>query len=161
VTGDDQPAADPQQNRQRLAAETSCSSCLTRRSFVGLAGALSLVALPGCTVYEQTGAVRAAPANTPTVGTALAKTSEIPVGGGKILPEANVVITQPTAGSFKGLSATCTHAGCQVSQVADGTISCLCHGSQFGLDGSVKHGPAAAPLPPVAVRVSGSDITLG
>ncbi len=37
------------------------------------------------------------------------KTSDIPVGGGKIYADQDVVVTQPTAGQFKAFSSTCTH----------------------------------------------------
>jgi Rieske Fe-S protein len=90
---------------------------------------------------------------------AIAKTADVPVGSGVIVGE--VVVTQPSAGDFKGFSATCTHAGCTVSEVADGTINCPCHGSKFNLDGSVANGPAAKPLTPEAVSVQGDSIVRG
>jgi Rieske Fe-S protein len=89
----------------------------------------------------------------------LGPTSDIPVGGGKIYPQANVVVTQPTAGSYLGFSATCTHQGCQVSSVADGTIDCSCHGSRFSIkDGSVVNGPATRPLHTAKLTVTGGEI---
>jgi len=95
-------------------------------------------------------------------GNGLAKTSDIPVGGGKVFADAGVVVTQPTAGQFKGFSSVCTHLGCTVADVSGGTINCHCHGSQFKVaDGSVAHGPATAPLPAKQVSVSGGEITLG
>ena len=42
-------------------------------------------------------------------------------------------MTQPVAGTFKGFSATCTHQGCKVNEVAGGTINCPCHGSKFAV----------------------------
>jgi Rieske Fe-S protein len=95
----------------------------------------------------------AAPAN------AIAKTADVPVGSGVIVDE--VVVTQPSAGEFKGFSAICTHAGCTVNEVADGTINCPCHGSKFNLDGSVANGPASTPLESQAVTVQGDSIVLG
>jgi Rieske Fe-S protein len=92
-------------------------------------------------------------------GAVLGPTSEIPVGGGVIYPDAKVVVTQPVKGEFKGFSAVCTHAGCIVAKVTDGTIDCSCHGSKFKVaDGSVAQGPAASPLAPVAVTVKGTEI---
>lgn len=94
-------------------------------------------------------------------GSALAKTSDIPVGGGKVFADQKVVVTQPTAGQFKGFSAVCTHQGCTVADVSGGTINCPCHGSRFHVaDGSVAGGPAPTPLPPKPVKVSGDQITL-
>jgi Rieske Fe-S protein len=89
------------------------------------------------------------------------KTSDIPVGGGKVFKEQNVVVTQPTAGQFRAFSATCTHQGCPVGSVENGVIICPCHQSKFSAaDGSVKSGPAKAPLPAKNVTVSGGNLTI-
>jgi Rieske Fe-S protein len=62
---------------------------------------------------------------------------------------------------FKGFSAKCTHAGCTVNKVADGTIDCPCHGSKFAVaDGSVVHGPAQRPLASRQITVSGDEVLL-
>ena len=90
---------------------------------------------------------------------AIAKTSDVPVGSGVIVGE--VVVTQPSAGVFKGLSAKCTHKGCTVNKVADGTIDCPCHGSKFNLDGTVVNGPAQEPLAVENITVQGDSIMLG
>jgi Rieske Fe-S protein len=92
-----------------------------------------------------------------------AKTSDIPVGGGRIYPKENVVVTQPKAGEFKGFSATCTHSGCVVSEVKAGDgIVCFCHGSKFGIaDGAVLRGPALLPLPAEQISVDGDRIVPG
>jgi Rieske Fe-S protein len=96
------------------------------------------------------------------VAAALATTSEVPEGGGKIIDGKNIVITQPQAGSFKAFTAVCTHQGCIVNSVADGTIDCPCHGSKFSIkDGSVVNGPASSPLAPVAIKVDGTSIVQG
>jgi Rieske Fe-S protein len=96
------------------------------------------------------------PASAP--GGAIAKTADVPVGSGVIVDD--VVITQPVAGEFKGFSSTCTHKGCAVNKVADGTIDCPCHGSKFNLDGTVAKGPATKPLESKAVSVQGDSIVL-
>jgi Rieske Fe-S protein len=89
----------------------------------------------------------------------IAKTADVPVGSGVIVDK--VVVTQPTAGVFKGFSSTCTHAGCTLNKVADGTIDCPCHGSKFNLDGSVANGPAKQPLEVENISVQGDSIMLG
>jgi Rieske Fe-S protein len=87
--------------------------------------------------------------------------ADIPVGGGQIRTDEKVVITQPTAGSYKAFTAVCTHQGCLVASIADGMIVCPCHGSTFSIsDGSVTGGPAPAPLAPAPITVSGATITL-
>ena len=51
------------------------------------------------------------------------------------------------------ISGRCTHAGCGVSPVEGGAFRCGCHGSEFGADGTVTHGPAETDLPWFAVRI--------
>ena len=94
-------------------------------------------------------------------GGALASTREIPVGGGKVFSAEKVVITQPSAGKFRAFSAVCTHQQCLVDRVANGTIDCPCHGSEFSVkNGSVVSGPAPSPLPEKSITVAGGKITL-
>ncbi len=94
-------------------------------------------------------------------GAALTDTSAIPVGSGKIFQSEKVVVTQPAAGHFKAFSAVCTHQGCIVDKVANGTIDCPCHGSQFSIkSGRVVAGPAPSPLPHRPITVAGGKITL-
>jgi Rieske Fe-S protein len=94
-------------------------------------------------------------------GTTLA-TSEVPVGGGTVLGEQEIVVTQPAEGEFMAFSAVCTHQGCIVQGVSDGTINCPCHGSQFSIeDGSVVNGPAQAPLENRSVSVEGDQLSVG
>ena len=94
-------------------------------------------------------------------GTALAKTTDIPEGGGTIYKDQAVVVTQPTSGTYKAFSTKCPHAGCAVSSIANGEIVCPCHGSQFSIeDGSVKKGPATTGLTAANITVSGDQITL-
>ena len=157
----------------------------SRRALLAGACVAGAAALAGCTTYDAnnggiagpppssaapssqaaagatggaggTGAASAAPANQ------LATTADVPVGGGKIINGANVVLTQPVAGTFKGFSAVCTHQGCIVATIANGTIDCPCHGSKFSIkDGSVVNGPAPSPLPTVAITVQGTSILKG
>ena len=92
---------------------------------------------------------------------ATVKTTDIPVGGGEILTAQKIVVTQPTAGVFKAFTAVCTHMGCTVASVSNGIIQCPCHGSQYSIvDGSVKGGPAPAPLAAIPLTVAGTTITV-
>ena len=48
-------------------------------------------------------------------------TADVPVGGGTVVPDQQVVVTQPTKGDFKAFTAICTHQGCTVGKVDGGT----------------------------------------
>jgi Rieske Fe-S protein len=130
----------------------------TRRTVVTGIGLTALtVAVAGCAKYGEASTPVTAPA-----GTAVAKTSDIPVGGGKVFGDARVVVTQPTQGTFRCFTAICTHQGCTVADVAGGTINCGCHGSKFNAaDGAVVNGPASTPLAPQQITVTGDSIELG
>lgn len=94
-------------------------------------------------------------------GTALARTADIPEGGGMVFADKGVVVTQPKAGEFKAFSSKCTHQGCAVKGIADGVITCPCHNSTFdAATGEVTGGPATQPLPEKQIRVEGDSITL-
>jgi len=135
-----------------------------RTVIVGAGLGVVTAALAACSTYGKPAASSSssAPAEKPgssAAPRALAKTADVPVGGGVIAGD--TVVTQPTAGVFKGLSSTCTHAGCTVNAIADGTIDCPCHGSKFNLDGTVAHGPATKPLAAKAITVQGDSIVAG
>ncbi len=84
--------------------------------------------------------------------------ADVPVGGGIVLAEERLVITQPAKGEFKGFTAVCTHQGCTVNRVAD-TIDCPCHGSTFDIaTGEPVAGPALAPLAEIELVVDGDTI---
>jgi Rieske Fe-S protein len=152
----------------------------SRRTVLACAGAACAAVLAGCSKYNSNNGGIAgsqpAPATSSTTApaasgsraagsgaadapAALATTSDVPVGGGKILADKKIVITQPKSGEFHGFSAVCTHAGCIVGTVSGGTINCPCHGSRFSItNGSVVNGPAASPLPPAGIKVQGTSI---
>jgi Rieske Fe-S protein len=115
----------------------------------------------------QTGATQSggmqspAPKKAKLAGTVLGAASEIPVGGGKIYTAAKVVVTQPERGQYRAFSAVCTHVGCIMSMVADGTIDCPCHGSEFTITtGAVVTGPAPAPLPKKQITIENGMVVL-
>ena len=94
-------------------------------------------------------------------GDALTTTADIEVGGGAIFADEEVVVTQPSAGEFKCFTAICTHQGCVVSSVSDGTINCECHGSRFSIEnGDVEAGPATFALEEIQINVAGDEISL-
>ncbi|MGW6061442.1 Rieske (2Fe-2S) protein [Streptomyces sp. NPDC055189] len=148
----------------------------SRRVILAAGGAVALTA--GCSKYGDEGADPEPPKSQPPAATSspsksggkdkappeaeeLARTSDIPVGGGKVIKEKKIVVTQPEKGEFKAFSAVCTHQGCTVNEVADGTINCPCHGSKYNVaDASVAGGPAPRPLPPQKIAVTGNSITL-
>jgi Rieske Fe-S protein len=145
---------------------------LSRRAVVagvgGVAAAGLLTACGGATpapAPAPAAPAPAAPSAEPSAATSggatLAAASSIPVGGGTVFADKDVVVTQPTAGDFKAFSATCTHQGCKVKSVADGVIACPCHGSRFSAtDGAVTAGPAKRPLPEKTISVDGDSIVL-
>ena len=152
----------------------------SRRALLAGAGVTCAAMLAGCTARDAsaggnapaaggtaTSAAGHPPATGGSTGTggvpgALAATSQVPDGGGVIIDGKNIVITQPKPGAFRAFSAICTHQGCFVSSVSNGTINCPCHGSKFSIkDGSVVHGPAATPLAAIAIKVEGTSIFPG
>jgi Rieske Fe-S protein len=153
----------------------------SRRTVLACAGAACAATLAGCSTYNSnSGGVNApqetqstesssAPAAAGSGGSGgggggggaavLAKTSDVPVGGGTILTDKKIVITQPQSGTFHAFTAVCTHAGCTVGSVSSGTINCPCHGSRFNINnGAVVNGPAASPLAPINIKVQGTSI---
>jgi Rieske Fe-S protein len=144
--------------------EQADGSCCSRRAVLvsaGLAG--GAVALTACGAAEDIAsdaASSAGAAASSALKDAIGKAT-IPVGGGKVLADQKVVITQPTEGDFQAFTAVCTHQGCVVSSVSDGTINCACHGSKFDIaTGEVKQGPAKTALPRKTVSVTGDGITV-
>jgi len=150
---------------QQLGSEestTSLRTCCGRRDAMRAVG---LVAVAGATLTacgtDAGQSVTEAASGAAGAVKDIAKQVDIPVGGGKIFESAKVVITQPTAGEFKAFSAVCTHQGCIVSTVKDGTINCACHGSQFDIaTGDVKAGPATSGLPAKSVTVGADGISV-
>jgi glycine/D-amino acid oxidase-like deaminating enzyme/nitrite reductase/ring-hydroxylating ferredoxin subunit len=59
----------------------------------------------------------------------------------------NLAAFRDEKGKIHAVSAVCSHMGCLVGwNENDRTWDCSCHGSRFGLDGDVLHGPATRPL---------------
>jgi cytochrome b6-f complex iron-sulfur subunit len=62
-------------------------------------------------------------------------------------------------GTYRALSATCTHLGCTVQYRADmGEVWCACHNGTYGIDGRNISGPPPRPLDVFDVHVRGDEI---
>jgi cytochrome b6-f complex iron-sulfur subunit len=94
------------------------------------------------------------PAGTSRCGTSLCLDLSDPAnaqlanpGGARLLSVDGkaLIVGRVSATEVVALSSICTHAGCTV-RFASTRMSCPCHGSLFGLDGSVQRGPATRPL---------------
>jgi len=139
-------------------------SVLRATAALGVAGAAAPL-LAACAGDTPTAA---SPAQTiPAAGgaasgaTTIVAANEVPVGGSvvKIVNDRKVIVTQPVAGQFKSFSAICTHNGCTVKGVDQGSILCVCHGSRFDeTTGAVLQGPAQAPLASIPVVVRSGDV---
>jgi Rieske Fe-S protein len=137
----------------------ACATCLS--ALAGCARYGTSNGLAGPAAYSGAPSSAAGPASAAggSASDVLASTAEIPVGGGKILTDKKIVITQPQAGSFHAFTAICTHLGCIVNTVSGGTINCPCHGSKYSIvNGSVVNGPAPLPLAAVSIKVQGTSI---
>ncbi|MFK4187200.1 Rieske (2Fe-2S) protein [Streptomyces sparsogenes] len=150
-----------------MAEPATTGRATTRRCFLTAAGAAGLAAaLTACGGGDDSSS--AAPSRSGGsdqsgggAGMELAKTSDIPEGGGKVFKDHEIVVTQPKVGEFKAFSSVCPHAGNPVGDVSGGTINCPFHGSKFSItDGSVKAGPATKPLPSAEIEVKGGTISM-
>ena len=149
------PTGAPSERRRR-ASPTVAASCKVAGVVVGAGG-------PGGLQQPRTSAPTSTRRRLGAGGAAASghRRPTIPVGGGKIFADSQVVVTQPTAGTFKAFDAVCPHQGCtgqRPSRAAQ--IICPCHGSHFdvatgarrpgrprrGLDGQDDHRDRAAPV---------------
>jgi Rieske Fe-S protein len=79
----------------------------------------------------------------------------IPPGEGAIVKAGfgKQAVYRDEEGVLHAVSAVCTHLGCEVSwNSTEKSWDCPCHGSRFGIDGEVMHGPATTPLAAVKPR---------
>lgn len=77
--------------------------------------------------------------------------AEIAPGSGAVvrIEGRHCAVYREEGGTAHAVSARCTHLGCLVSfNEAETAWECPCHGSRFGIDGKVLHGPALRPLSP-------------
>jgi cytochrome b6-f complex iron-sulfur subunit len=68
-------------------------------------------------------------------------------GAPTFLPDEKIFVFRDRDKGFSVASAVCSHLGCTVAHFqSDQRFHCPCHGSVFGADGAVLHGPAPKPL---------------
>ncbi|GAA4981938.1 Rieske (2Fe-2S) protein [Pseudonocardia tropica] len=150
-------------------------SPIPRRRLLAGAGAAVACCAAGCATYgtprdtapaapapTTPAPAAAAPSSSPAAAPAgIAAVDDVPVGGGRVFAEQQVVVTRPDADTVLAFDATCPHQGCLVDQVSQAGISCPCHGSLFAVsDGAPLDGPATAPLTSRPVRVEGGQVVL-
>lgn len=131
-------------------SETTRRAVFSRAALTGAAAVLAQVAAwvrPAGATPSASPAGSGPDAAEAAPGPVIARTRDIPVGGGVVI-EDKYVVTRPRKNVFRAFSAVCTHQGCPVADVRNGTINCPCHGSRFAItDGSVLEGPAERPSP--------------
>ncbi len=54
---------------------------------------------------------------------------------------------------LRAFSSRCTHLGCELRVMPDGSMECPCHGSAFSAEGKVLRGPADSDLETIPVRL--------
>lgn len=128
--------------------------CLSRRGLLTGVGALGAAGLlSACGAGDSPTSSQAAA----KAGTVLARTGDVPVGGGTVTD--GVLVVQPEAGSFKAYDATCPHQGVRVAAPRDGVVTCPAHNSTFSpSDGSRLGGPATRGLTEIPVTINGEEI---
>ena len=136
---------------------------LSRRRALGAAAGVGvgLPALAACAGEDPAPSRNTQDApDAPVGGSALTTVGDVPIGGGVILTDLEVVVTQPNQGDFRGFSAICTHQGCIVREITE-TIDCFCHGAKYSLEsGEPVSGPANVALAPRDLRIEDDDILL-
>lgn len=86
--------------------------------------------------------------------------ADFPPGTTTYVSEARAWV-QNERGTLTALDAVCPHLGCLVQKREGVTgFHCPCHGSEFGPDGALEHGPAEHPLRPLNVQTTPDDTVI-
>jgi cytochrome b6-f complex iron-sulfur subunit len=122
-----------------------------RRHFleVVVVGTTSVTLLGACSSSAANGQAE------PIADVAAGNISALQVNEVKATPGSPIFIGRDSNGVY-AMTTTCTHMGCDLAAgtISTTTITCMCHGSQFSLDGAVVKGPASSPLVHYAVAVA-------
>lgn len=138
------------------------TGAIDRRAFMGRVGGLALAGAWATLPLAACAGARYVPAEWRD-GRAVLRLSDFG-------EEAGVLVEHPSAGRpvyvhrfgpdrFGALLTRCTHRGCQVEPQGVRLV-CPCHGSEFGLDGSVLEGPAERALTAYPVTVAGDVVVV-
>lgn len=90
-----------------------------------------------------------------------AKTDELKPNSSKIFPFGSrpALLIRTADGSYRAMSATCTHLGCTVQYRSDQQrVWCACHNGMYDLNGRNISGPPPRPLEKFVVHVQGDEI---
>ena len=139
---------------------------VSRRQFLGCAALFGVAGplLVGCSGGSDASSGGGS-SSSGSGGDVLVATDKVPVGGGVVLTDIVVAVTQPTKGQFKAFDAHCTHQGTTLGQPdSQGVMTCPRHGSQFNDEGQNLVGPnggaagTTANLSEIAVKVQGKNV---
>ena len=117
---------------------------LARDGFLYLSGALVLGGLLRFLSFQTE--------PTPQTEFDLGFAENYPLNSRTLFPNIPAVLIH-TESRFSALSLVCTHLGCSVESDTQG-FACPCHGSRFGADGKVTHGPAVKPLTSLRIEMT-------
>ncbi len=118
-----------------------------------------LVSLPVLAVGVSAGLTTGCSASIPSSAVVYGSPDTITAGTPQRLTGYDVFLVRTDAG-IGAISGRCTHHGCGVAPVADGSFHCGCHGSDFSADGTVTHGPAGTDLTWFAVRIENGSVVV-
>jgi len=85
------------------------------------------------------------------------KVDDFSIGEATRIEDEKLYILRSEEG-FTALSGKCTHAGCFVDRIADGTFACPCHGATYDESGAVTQGPAKKDLVRRPVREENGEL---
>ncbi|MEY4491618.1 MAG: hypothetical protein RL085_29 [Actinomycetota bacterium] len=99
----------------------------------------------------------------------ICKTTDVKIGSARLFSVGGrgIVVTQPKKGVFRAFNGVCTHQGAPLAAKAgavrtvSGSMICPQHSAGFDTNtGAVTRGPASSPLSKIAIKVSGSQVSV-
>lgn len=118
---------------------------VTRRNFLSLAAIGSFLAATATAVAGMLRLPKPAALPGPVRRFKVGHPEQFSMGTETLFEKENFYMFRDAQGVY-AISATCTHLGCTVARTGRG-FECPCHGSKFGVAGTVEAGPAPRALP--------------